>query len=252
MAMAASRKAVHRQAHAGLDHRFLRRDLRRQLHHGLSGEFDMVRPRRRQWLCRQPELRQGSARQAPRRRWAGTLRCRMPMAASASPSRMAARPRSTALTITGKLERPVTDRQDQVLTFTSMGSGVYTAPATPQPRRLGSGDRCQGRCRSRLSQDLPLHREGLTIMTLPCCTIDGEYFQPFKLEGEDAERWTSTAGPGLKRIEFLVPQANRPQAMAADRERAAEARRREIGARQSDRPPRRGDLCAMAPSNRRR
>ncbi|MFN4143292.1 heavy metal translocating P-type ATPase [Aestuariivirga sp.] len=50
-------------------------------------------------------------------------------------------------------------------------------------------------------------------MTLPCCTIDGEYFQPFKLEGEDAERWISSAGPGLKRIEFLVPQANRPQAM---------------------------------------
>lgn len=51
-------------------------------------------------------------------------------------------------------------------------------------------------------------------MTLPCCTIDGEYFQPFKLEGEDAERWISSAGPGLKRIEFLVPQANRPDAMA--------------------------------------
>jgi Cu2+-exporting ATPase len=51
-------------------------------------------------------------------------------------------------------------------------------------------------------------------VTLPCCTIDGEYFQPFKLEGEDAERWISSAGPGLKRIEFLVPQANRPDAMA--------------------------------------
>jgi Cu2+-exporting ATPase len=51
-------------------------------------------------------------------------------------------------------------------------------------------------------------------VTLPCCTIDGEYFQPFKLEGEDAERWISSAGPGLKRIEFLVPQANRPEAMA--------------------------------------
>ena len=51
-------------------------------------------------------------------------------------------------------------------------------------------------------------------MTLPCCTLDGEYFQPFKLEGEDAERWISSAGPGLKRIEFLVPQANRPDAMA--------------------------------------
>lgn len=37
------------------------------------------------------------------------------------------------LTITGKLERPVTDRQDQLLTFTSMGSGVYTAPATLTP-----------------------------------------------------------------------------------------------------------------------
>jgi Cu2+-exporting ATPase len=51
-------------------------------------------------------------------------------------------------------------------------------------------------------------------VTLPCCTIDGEYFQPFKLEGEDADRWISAAGPGLKRIEFLVPQANRPEAMA--------------------------------------
>jgi P-type Cu2+ transporter len=51
-------------------------------------------------------------------------------------------------------------------------------------------------------------------VTLPCCTIDGEYFQPFKLEGEDADRWISSAGPGLRRIEFLVPQANRPEAMA--------------------------------------
>ena len=50
-------------------------------------------------------------------------------------------------------------------------------------------------------------------MTLPCCTLDGEYFQPFRLEGEDAARWISSAGPGLKRIEFLVPQANRPEAM---------------------------------------
>ncbi len=37
------------------------------------------------------------------------------------------------LAITGKLERTVTDRQDQVLTFSSMGSGVYTAPATLSP-----------------------------------------------------------------------------------------------------------------------
>jgi Cu2+-exporting ATPase len=50
-------------------------------------------------------------------------------------------------------------------------------------------------------------------MTMPCCTIDGEFFQPFKLEGADAERWISEAGPGLKRIEFIVPQANRPAAM---------------------------------------
>ena len=50
-------------------------------------------------------------------------------------------------------------------------------------------------------------------MTLPCCTIDGDYFQPFTLEGGDAERWISPAGPGLKRIEFIVPQANRPDAM---------------------------------------
>lgn len=51
-------------------------------------------------------------------------------------------------------------------------------------------------------------------MTLPCCTLDGEYFQPFKLEGEDAARWISEAGPGLCRIEFLVPQANRPESMS--------------------------------------
>ena len=51
-------------------------------------------------------------------------------------------------------------------------------------------------------------------MTLPCCTIDGEFFQAYKLEGENADRWTSAAGLGLKRIEFLVPQANQPQAMA--------------------------------------
>jgi Cu2+-exporting ATPase len=51
-------------------------------------------------------------------------------------------------------------------------------------------------------------------VTLPCCTIDGEFFQPYKLEGEDAARWLSPAGPGLKRIEFMVPQASRPEAMA--------------------------------------
>ncbi|WP_395685000.1 heavy metal translocating P-type ATPase [Aestuariivirga sp.] len=49
---------------------------------------------------------------------------------------------------------------------------------------------------------------------LPCCTIDGEVFQPFRLEGEDAARWLSPAGPGLQRIEFIVPQASRPEAMA--------------------------------------
>jgi len=45
-------------------------------------------------------------------------------------------------------------------------------------------------------------------MTLPCCTIDGEIFQPYRLEGGEAERWITPAGPGLQRIEFLVPQAN--------------------------------------------
>ena len=37
------------------------------------------------------------------------------------------------LAITGKLERPVTDKLDQDLTFTSMGSGVYAAPAMLSP-----------------------------------------------------------------------------------------------------------------------
>jgi Cu2+-exporting ATPase len=45
-------------------------------------------------------------------------------------------------------------------------------------------------------------------MTLPCCDIDLATAQPIQLSGEEAERWTSSAGPGLKRIEFIVPQAN--------------------------------------------
>ena len=45
-------------------------------------------------------------------------------------------------------------------------------------------------------------------MTLPCCTIDLEGFAPVRLEGDEAARWVSAVGPGLKRIEFIVPQAN--------------------------------------------
>jgi nitrogen fixation protein FixH len=37
------------------------------------------------------------------------------------------------LTITGDLERTVTDKQDQKLTFQGTGSGVYSAPATLSP-----------------------------------------------------------------------------------------------------------------------
>ena len=51
-------------------------------------------------------------------------------------------------------------------------------------------------------------------MTLPCCSIDGEYFQPYRLEGDEAERWISPAGPGLKRIEFLAPQVSRPSCIS--------------------------------------
>ena len=35
-----------------------------------------------------------------------------------------------SLSITGDLERTVTDKEDQTLTFQPMGSGVYSAPAT--------------------------------------------------------------------------------------------------------------------------
>jgi nitrogen fixation protein FixH len=38
-----------------------------------------------------------------------------------------------ALSITGDLERTVTDKEDQKLTFQPMGSGVYSAPATLSP-----------------------------------------------------------------------------------------------------------------------
>ena len=37
------------------------------------------------------------------------------------------------LTITGDLERTVTDKQDQKLTFTALGGGVYSAPANLTP-----------------------------------------------------------------------------------------------------------------------
>ena len=37
------------------------------------------------------------------------------------------------LAITGALARPVTDKQDQTLTFSAMGSGVYSAPAVLAP-----------------------------------------------------------------------------------------------------------------------
>lgn len=37
------------------------------------------------------------------------------------------------LAITGDLERTVTDKEDQKLAFSPMGSGVYTAPATLSP-----------------------------------------------------------------------------------------------------------------------
>ena len=37
------------------------------------------------------------------------------------------------LRITGQLERPTTDRDDQSLTFSSIGAGVYTSPAKLAP-----------------------------------------------------------------------------------------------------------------------
>ena len=37
------------------------------------------------------------------------------------------------LQITGDLQRTVTDKQDQALTFAAMGSGVYSAPASLTP-----------------------------------------------------------------------------------------------------------------------
>lgn len=38
-----------------------------------------------------------------------------------------------SLNLTGKLQRTVTDKEDQVLTFSWMGSGVYKAPARLAP-----------------------------------------------------------------------------------------------------------------------
>ena len=52
-------------------------------------------------------------------------------------------------------------------------------------------------------------------MTLPCCTLDASALLPFVLAGEDAAQWISEAGPGLKRIEFMVPEACRPAAIPA-------------------------------------
>ena len=72
-------------------------------------------------------------------------------------------------------------------------------------------------------------------MTLPCCSIDGEYFQPYRLEGDEAERWISPAGPGLKRIEFLAPQVNRPSCISDIEAGMGVHPRREAGARQPHR-----------------
>lgn len=41
--------------------------------------------------------------------------------------------RIDTLELTGKLQRTVTDKEDQVLTFAWMGSGVYSAPARLAP-----------------------------------------------------------------------------------------------------------------------
>ena len=45
----------------------------------------------------------------------------------------AAGKRIDTLNLTGKLQRTVTDKEDQVLTFGWMGSGVYSAPARLAP-----------------------------------------------------------------------------------------------------------------------
>ncbi|HEY5598170.1 MAG TPA: heavy metal translocating P-type ATPase [Kiloniellales bacterium] len=50
-------------------------------------------------------------------------------------------------------------------------------------------------------------------MTLTCCSFDPAGIRPFLLAGEEAERWVSEAGPGLKRIEILVPGATRAALM---------------------------------------
>jgi len=50
-------------------------------------------------------------------------------------------------------------------------------------------------------------------VTLTCCSFDPEAIRPFLLAGEEAERWVSDAGPGRKRIELLVPGADRADLM---------------------------------------
>jgi len=45
-------------------------------------------------------------------------------------------------------------------------------------------------------------------MTLPCCDLDPAGTAAIPLKGAEAERWVSDCGPGLKRIELIVPQAN--------------------------------------------
>ena len=182
-----------------------------------------------------------SPRPAPRRRWAGTSASTSTRARQHHLRRCQGRPRSTASTSPASSQRTVTDKEDQQLTFSSMGSGVYSAPARLAPGLWeveidGKGDG--------VADYHKIFRFVVKAdaVTLPCCTLDGEYFQPFKLEGEDADRWISSAGPGLKRIEFLVPQANRPEAMAADRDGPPRTGGRAVGPRQPHRPPRRRDL----------
>jgi Cu2+-exporting ATPase len=52
-------------------------------------------------------------------------------------------------------------------------------------------------------------------MTLACCSFDADALRPFRLEGEEARRWIADAGPGLLRLELMVPGIEGPSAIPA-------------------------------------
>jgi hypothetical protein len=146
MSMAASPEALHRQAHAGLADRLLRRHHHRELHDGLSRQFHLVGPHREERLCGEPELRQGSRARAKAQDamgWNVSLshtdeRMRFTFTDDRNPTR------SRACRSPDTLERTVTMRDRPGIDLQQHWRWRLFRAREACTRRLGTGSRGQG------------------------------------------------------------------------------------------------------------